>query len=97
MPPIALPGTLAPAAAAGFPAAVDLILPELQGAVATVDPAALERAIALLLGADRILAAGAGRSRLALAMGAMRLMHLGLAVHLTGEVMAAHCSSRRCC
>src|SRR6266404_9115192 len=88
MPIIALPATLAPAAAAGFPAAADLILSELRGAVASVDPAALEDAIALLLGADRILAAGAGRSRLALAMGAMRLMHLGLAVHIAGEVTA---------
>src|SRR5215470_14576899 len=85
---VAPPGTLAAATAAGLPAATELILSELQGAVATVDPAALARAIALLLGAERILAAGAGRSRLALAMGAMRLMHLGLPIHLAGELTA---------
>jgi len=95
---IALPGTLAAATAAELPAATDLILSELRGAVASVDPAALEHAIALLLGAERILAAGAGRSRLALAMGAMRLMPLGLAIHVAGEVTAPPRSAPgRCC
>src|SRR5262245_2990904 len=85
---IALPGTLAAATAAAVPAATEMILSELRGAVAAVDPAALEDAVVLLLGAERILAAGAGRSRLALAMGAMRLMHLGLPIHVAGEVTA---------
>jgi len=79
MPIIAPPATLAPATAAGFPAAADLILSELRGAVRVGGSGRAGDAIALLLGADRILAAGAGRSRLALAMGAIGLMHLGLA------------------
>lgn len=36
--------------------------------------------------ADRVFVLGAGRSGLALGMTAMRLMHLGLAVHVVGEV-----------
>ena len=76
------------AAASGFPAAADLILSELRGAVASIEPAALQDAARLLLGADRVFAAGAGRSRLALGMGAMRLMHFGLAVHMAGDVTA---------
>ncbi|PSL38199.1 3-hexulose-6-phosphate isomerase [Labedella gwakjiensis] len=40
----------------------------------------------LLADADRVFVVGAGRSGLALRMTAMRLMHLGLAVHVVGEV-----------
>lgn len=36
--------------------------------------------------ADRVFLVGAGRSGLALRMTAMRLMHLGLAVHVVGDV-----------
>ncbi|MCI1019016.1 6-phospho-3-hexuloisomerase [Microbacterium sp. C5A9] len=40
----------------------------------------------LIDGAPRVFVIGAGRSGLALRMTAMRLMHLGLEVHLVGEV-----------
>jgi 6-phospho-3-hexuloisomerase len=39
-----------------------------------------------LSGADRVFVLGAGRSGLALRMTAMRLMHLGLSVHVVGDV-----------
>ncbi|GAA3628319.1 SIS domain-containing protein [Kineosporia mesophila] len=42
----------------------------------------------LLHDADRVFVHGAGRSGLALRMTAMRLMHLGLVVHVVGEVTA---------
>lgn len=40
----------------------------------------------LIMSADRVFVMGAGRSGLALRMTAMRLMHLGLDVHVVGEV-----------
>jgi 6-phospho-3-hexuloisomerase len=40
----------------------------------------------MILVARRVFVTGAGRSGLALKMAAMRLMHLGLAVHVAGEV-----------
>lgn len=46
----------------------------------------LSEAAALLRDAPRVFVLGAGRSGLALRMTAMRLMHLGLAVHVVGEV-----------
>ncbi|HEV7566018.1 MAG TPA: 6-phospho-3-hexuloisomerase [Microbacteriaceae bacterium] len=46
----------------------------------------LSEAASVLRGAPRIFVLGAGRSGLALRMTAMRLMHLGLAVHVVGEV-----------
>ncbi|TFC93115.1 MULTISPECIES: 6-phospho-3-hexuloisomerase [Cryobacterium] len=51
-----------------------------------VATAPLDRAAAALTGARRVFLLGAGRSGLALRMTAMRLMHLGLAVHVVGEV-----------
>jgi 6-phospho-3-hexuloisomerase len=47
---------------------------------------ALDDAAAVLRGARRVFVLGAGRSGLALQMTAMRLMHLGLEVHVVGEV-----------
>lgn len=47
---------------------------------------ALDDAAATLRGARRVFVLGAGRSGLALKMTAMRLMHLGLDVHVVGEV-----------
>jgi 6-phospho-3-hexuloisomerase len=47
-----------------------------------------EAVAARLHGADRVFVLGAGRSGLALRMTAMRLMHLGLAVHVVGDVTA---------
>jgi 6-phospho-3-hexuloisomerase len=40
----------------------------------------------LISGAERVFVLGAGRSGLALRMTAMRLMHLGLTVHVVGEI-----------
>ncbi|WP_182046979.1 6-phospho-3-hexuloisomerase [Curtobacterium sp. ME26] len=69
--------------------ALDLIGGELQDLISTVraaDQAPAERALDLLADADRVFVHGAGRSGLALRMTAMRLMHLGLDVHVVGEV-----------
>ncbi|MDJ0339887.1 6-phospho-3-hexuloisomerase [Cryobacterium sp. PH31-O1] len=48
--------------------------------------ASLDEAESLLAAAPRVFVLGAGRSGLALKMTAMRLMHLGLDVHVVGEV-----------
>lgn len=50
------------------------------------DAAALDEMAARLRAAERVFVLGAGRSGLALRMTAMRLMHLGLVVHVVGEV-----------
>jgi 6-phospho-3-hexuloisomerase len=56
------------------------------GRVARQDPRALNALADLVVGAPRVFVLGAGRSGLALRMTAMRLMHLGLQVHVVGEV-----------
>lgn len=69
--------------------ALGLVADELRALVDTVrtaDQAPFERALTLLTDADRVFVHGAGRSGLALRMTAMRLMHLGLRVHVVGEV-----------
>ncbi len=63
-------------------------LDDLIAAVRDADQAPFERALDLLADADRVFVHGAGRSGLALRMTAMRLMHLGLDVHVVGEVTA---------
>ncbi|KQM83569.1 6-phospho-3-hexuloisomerase [Agromyces sp. Leaf222] len=50
------------------------------------DPLALEAFAALITASPRVFVLGAGRSGLALRMTAMRLMHLGMDVHVVGEV-----------
>jgi len=50
------------------------------------DARALNALADLVVGAPRVFVLGAGRSGLALQMTAMRLMHLGLRVHVVGEV-----------
>ena len=55
-------------------------------ALADLNPLSLERAVGELHSATSIFVLGAGRSGLALRMTAMRLMHLGLTVHIVGEV-----------
>jgi len=66
-----------------------LIAAEGQGVIAELvalaDPS-LDAAAARLRTADRVFVLGAGRSGLALRMTAMRLMHLGLDVHVVGDV-----------
>jgi 6-phospho-3-hexuloisomerase len=71
------------------PDALDLVVRELDdlaAALRSADPAPFARAVDLVEGADRVFVHGAGRSGLALRMTAMRLMHLGLDVHVVGEV-----------
>jgi len=67
-----------------------MIAAENAAAVAALaaDPAGLDRAAQTMRAADRVFLLGAGRSGIALQMTAMRLMHLGLAVHVVGEVTA---------
>jgi 6-phospho-3-hexuloisomerase len=64
----------------------DLILNELTDTLAQVSEAQADAAIDAILTAPRIFVTGAGRSGLALKMAAMRLMHLGLTVHVVGEI-----------
>jgi 6-phospho-3-hexuloisomerase len=64
----------------------DLILNELTGTLAQVSEDQANAAIHAILNAPRIFVTGAGRSGLALRMAAMRLMHLGLIVHVAGEI-----------
>jgi 6-phospho-3-hexuloisomerase len=71
--------------------AVQTILSENATVVShlAADPAAssaLDGMAERLQGADRVFVLGAGRSGLALRMTAMRLMHLGLTVHVVGDV-----------
>ncbi len=63
-----------------------LILEELQRCLEAVLATEISEAQIAILRASRIFTAGAGRSGLALKMAAMRLMHLGLTVHVAGEV-----------
>jgi 6-phospho-3-hexuloisomerase len=67
---------------------ISLIVDEITRTLDAVSPAEVECAQQMLLHARHIFAAGAGRSGLALRMVAMRLMHLGLKVHVAGEVTA---------
>jgi len=64
----------------------DLILNELTNTLAQVSEAQASAAIHAILTARRIFVTGASRSGLALKMAAMRLMHLGLTVHIVGEI-----------
>jgi 6-phospho-3-hexuloisomerase len=63
-----------------------LIMRELERTLAAISEAEVMEAQRAILAANRIFIAGAGRSGLALKMVAMRLMHLGLTVHVAGEV-----------
>jgi 6-phospho-3-hexuloisomerase len=65
-----------------------LLLKELDRTLAAVNEAEIAVAREMILLARRIFVTGAGRSGLALKMAAMRLMHLGLVVHVAGEVTA---------
>jgi 6-phospho-3-hexuloisomerase len=86
-PAIAEPTLPAPSLTAPtFFANQDLILNELTDTLAQVSEAQADAAIQAILSAPRIFVTGAGRSGLALRMAAMRLMHLGLTVHVAGEV-----------
>lgn len=65
-----------------------LIQDEIREAAGGVDPGQVAALASELRLADRIFVTGAGRSGLVLKMAAMRLMHLGLSVHVVGEITA---------
>jgi 6-phospho-3-hexuloisomerase len=67
-------------------ASLDLIVHELDALLAAIDEDEIESLTTLLASAGRVFVHGAGRSGLALRMTAMRLMHLGMTVHVVGEV-----------
>jgi 6-phospho-3-hexuloisomerase len=64
----------------------NLILSELERTLAVVSEPEIAAAQQMILAANRLFVMGAGRTGLALKMAAMRLMHLGLVVHVAGEV-----------
>src|SRR3984885_16211060 len=63
-----------------------LILNELERTLAAVSEAEMAVAQRMILAANRVFVMGAGGTGLELKMAAMRLMHLGLVVHVAGEV-----------
>ena len=70
-------------------ASITLIRRELDALITSAldgNPAELDAFATALGDADRVFVHGAGRSGLALKMTAMRLMHLGLTVHVVGDV-----------
>ena len=70
-------------------ASITLIRRELDALITSAldgNPAALDAFATALGDAERVFVHGAGRSGLALKMTAMRLMHLGLTVHVVGDV-----------
>ncbi|AZZ53604.1 6-phospho-3-hexuloisomerase [Rathayibacter festucae] len=66
--------------------ALAAIVAEVSKATAALTTDRLEPVAELLADAERVFVHGAGRSGLALRMTAMRLMHLGLVVHVVGDV-----------
>ena len=80
--------------APSFFANQNLILNELTHTLAQVSEAQASAAIHAILTARRIFVTGAGRSGLALKMAAMRLMHLGLTVHVVGEITTPAIAAR---
>ena len=76
---------------AAYEASVAMVRAETSGVLermVSADPpgGSLGDLAALVASADRVFVLGAGRSGLALRMTAMRLMHLGLVVHVVGDV-----------
>lgn len=65
-----------------------MVLHELEQSVLAVSQTQSLAAIEAILAARNIFASGAGRSGMAIKMAAMRWMHLGLAVHVVGEITA---------
>ncbi|MEY9776370.1 6-phospho-3-hexuloisomerase [Arthrobacter sp. MW3 TE3886] len=72
---------------------LSLVINEIADTVALID----EQQLAVLAGhlglAPRVFVAGAGRSGLVLRMAAMRLMHLGMTVHIAGDITTPAISS----
>ena len=65
---------------------IDSALEELGRALRSVDEGSLARLQEMLRETERIFVAGRGRSGLQMSGFAMRLMHMGLAVHVVGDV-----------
>ncbi len=65
---------------------VAAILDDIARTLQQVDPAQIEALGSALLSAERIFIAGKGRTGLQMRAFAMRLMHLGLTVHVVGDV-----------
>lgn len=72
----------------GFDTGRRVIADETRRVLDAVDAEAWNRVAALIMRARSIYVIGSGRSGLAGQMAAMRLMHLGLRVHVAGEVTA---------
>lgn len=64
------------------------VLDETAAALAAVAEDQWDAAGIIIASAPKVFAVGSGRSGLAIQMAAMRLMHLGLKVHVAGEVTA---------
>ena len=82
---------MSPTATISSAAAISLVANEALRAAERAAVASSEQLDALadlLLSADRVFVGAAGRSGIALRMTAMRLMHLGLDVHMVGDVTA---------
>jgi 6-phospho-3-hexuloisomerase len=69
-----------------YPLDRNLILTELERTLAAISEPEIAAAQEMILTSNRLFVIGAGRTGLALKMAAMRLMHLGLVVHVAGEV-----------
>lgn len=76
------------AKATEFSSSAAMVLHELEQSVLAVSQTQSLAAIEAILAARNIFASGAGRSGMAIKMAAMRWMHLGLAVHVVGEITA---------
>ncbi|TFD27631.1 6-phospho-3-hexuloisomerase [Cryobacterium sp. TMT2-23] len=84
--PLRVTESLAAIAAEQADAIRRFLASDVAAGTASGGPASVESAAAELRAARRVFVLGAGRSGLALRMTAMRLMHLGLEVHVVGEV-----------
>lgn len=80
--------SIPPTPSSGFESTTRLLLEELQRTLQAISPEEARVAEKLLQESRAIFATGSGRSGLAIRMAAMRLMHLGLTVHVVGEVTA---------
>ena len=69
-----------------YDSVIQYILEEIRESLTHLSPSEISHAVSRILAADRIFIAGAGRSRLMMSAFAMRLMHMGLSVHMVGDV-----------
>ncbi|OZC83927.1 6-phospho-3-hexuloisomerase [Rhodococcus sp. 06-412-2C] len=71
-----------------FASSLDIVVAENRTLLSRFDPAEWDAAARLISDARAVFVIGSGRSGLSAQMAAMRLMHLGLQVHVAGEVTA---------